>query len=39
MVDLFDRLGQEPNTEVALRLDADRYWELVLAALDSLGAE
>ena len=39
VVDLFDRLGQEPNTEVALRLDADRYWELVLAALDRLGAE
>ena len=38
VVDLFDRLGQEANTEVALRLDADRYWELVLAALDRLGA-
>jgi len=38
VVDLFDRLGEEPNTEVALRLNADRYWELVLAALDRLGA-
>ncbi len=39
VVDLFDRLpDREPNVEVALELDADRYWELVLAALDRLGS-
>jgi pyrimidine-specific ribonucleoside hydrolase len=38
VVDLFDRLGHEPNTAVALTLDAERYWELVLAALDRLGS-
>ena len=38
VVDLFDRLpGDEPNAAVAMTLDAERYWELVLAALDRLG--
>lgn len=39
VVDLFDRLpDHEPNVAVALELDAARYWELVLAALDRLGS-
>jgi len=39
VVDLFHRLpGHEPNVEVALELDAARYWDLVLAALDRLGS-
>jgi pyrimidine-specific ribonucleoside hydrolase len=39
VVDLFDRLpGHEPNVAVALELDAERYWDLVLAALDRLGS-
>ncbi len=39
VVDLFDRLpGRAPNAAVALRLDAARYWDLVLDALDRLGA-
>ncbi len=39
VVDLFDRLpDHEPNVAVALELDAGRYWDLVLAALDRLGA-
>ena len=39
VVDLFDRFpDQSPNASVAMELDAGRYWELVLAALDRLGS-
>ena len=39
VVDLFGRLpDQAPNASVAMELDADRYWALVLAALDHLGS-
>lgn len=39
VVDLFDRLpDQAPNASVAMELDAERYWNLVLAALDNLGS-
>ena len=39
VVDLFDRLPDyRPNCAVALKLDAERYWDLVLASLDRLGS-
>lgn len=39
VVDLFDRYAdQSPNVSVAMELDADRYWDLVLTALDRLGS-
>ncbi|MGJ7439677.1 nucleoside hydrolase [Aquipuribacter sp. MA13-6] len=39
VVDLFDRLPDHaPNASVAMELDAERYWDLVLAALDRLGS-
>jgi purine nucleosidase/pyrimidine-specific ribonucleoside hydrolase len=39
VVDLFDRLPDHaPNVSVAMELDAERYWDLVLAALDDLGS-
>jgi purine nucleosidase/pyrimidine-specific ribonucleoside hydrolase len=39
VVDLFNRLpGHAPNASVAMELDAERYWDLVLAALDELGS-
>lgn len=39
VVDLFDRYpDHEANVAVALDLDAERYWDLVLAAVDRLGA-
>ncbi len=39
VVDLFDRLpDQSPNASVAMKLDSERYWDLVLAALDRLGS-
>lgn len=39
VVDLFDRLPDHaPNASVAMELDAERYWDLVLAALDDLGS-
>jgi len=38
VVDLFNRLPDHaPNVRVALELNAKRYWDLVLAALDRLG--
>lgn len=36
-VDLHRRWDRAPNVRVATRLDADRYWHVVLAALDSVG--
>jgi purine nucleosidase/pyrimidine-specific ribonucleoside hydrolase len=36
-VDLHDRLRQEPNAAVALDLDAERFWDLVIGAVDRLG--
>lgn len=38
VVDLDRRLDQVPNANVALSLDAPRYWDLVLDAIDRIGA-
>lgn len=39
VVDLFDRLpDHKPNAAVGVELDAERYWDLVLTAIDRLGA-
>lgn len=38
VVDLYDRYPDQPNCEVAITLDTDRYWELVLASLGKLGS-
>lgn len=37
VVDLHGRYQQPANVQVAMTLDADRYWELVLASIDRLG--
>jgi purine nucleosidase/pyrimidine-specific ribonucleoside hydrolase len=38
VVDLYHRYPEHPpNAQVAVRLDAGRYWDLVLAAVDSVG--
>jgi purine nucleosidase/pyrimidine-specific ribonucleoside hydrolase len=37
VVDLHGRLGRPPNARVALELDAPRFWELVVGALEHLG--
>lgn len=38
VVDLHHRYpDEEPNVNVAMKLDADRYWDLVIAAVDRLG--
>jgi pyrimidine-specific ribonucleoside hydrolase len=36
VVDLHDRLGRAPNAQVAMELDAPRFWDLVLGALERL---
>ena len=36
VVDLHQRLGQPPNARVALELDAPRFWDLVIGALERL---
>ena len=33
VVDFHDRFGREPNARVAMELDADRFWDLVIEAL------
>ncbi len=38
VVDLNRRLAQPPNARVALELDAPRFWDLVIGALERLGA-
>jgi inosine-uridine nucleoside N-ribohydrolase len=37
VVDLRGRLGQPANARVALEIDAPRFWELVLGAVERLG--
>ncbi len=37
VVDLRGRLGREPNARIALELDAGRFWDVVVAAVDRLG--
>jgi purine nucleosidase/pyrimidine-specific ribonucleoside hydrolase len=36
VVDLLGRLDREPNARVALELDAPRFWDLVIGALERL---
>jgi inosine-uridine nucleoside N-ribohydrolase len=36
VVDLHNRLGRPPNARVAVELDAPRFWDLVIGALDQL---
>jgi purine nucleosidase/pyrimidine-specific ribonucleoside hydrolase len=38
VVDLHGRLGREPNARVAMEIDAERFWDLVIGALERLGA-
>src|SRR4051794_22635401 len=38
VVDLNGRLGQPPNARVPMRLDAPRFWDLVIGALERLGS-
>jgi purine nucleosidase len=39
VVDLNDRLGQPHNARVAMELDAPRFWDLVIGALERLGTD
>lgn len=38
VVDLHDRLDEPPNAHVAITLDVEAYWDLVLEALDRVGS-
>jgi purine nucleosidase len=38
VVDLHGRLGRAPNARVAMELDADRFWDLAIGAVEALGA-
>ncbi len=37
-VDLSSRWGRPPNARVAMELDVERFWDLVVDAVDTLGA-
>jgi inosine-uridine nucleoside N-ribohydrolase len=37
VVDLHGVTGRPPNARVAVGLDADRFWELIVAAVAELG--
>jgi purine nucleosidase/pyrimidine-specific ribonucleoside hydrolase len=37
VVDLHARWGREPNARVATELNSERFWDVVLAALDAVG--
>jgi purine nucleosidase len=37
VVDLRGRYGREPNARIAVELDFDRFWDLVVEAIDQLG--
>jgi purine nucleosidase/pyrimidine-specific ribonucleoside hydrolase len=36
-VDLHHRLGRPPNARVAMQVDAERFWALVLDAVETAG--
>jgi purine nucleosidase/pyrimidine-specific ribonucleoside hydrolase len=38
VIDPFGRLGQAPNAQVALELQADRFWAMLVAAIGAVGA-
>ena len=38
VVDLDDRLGQKPNASVAVELDVERFWDLIIDAVAAHGA-
>jgi purine nucleosidase/pyrimidine-specific ribonucleoside hydrolase len=37
VVDLHGRLGRAPNARVAMELDVERFWDLVIGAVEKLG--
>ena len=37
VADRYGMLGNEPNAKVATSLDAERFWALLIDALDALG--
>jgi purine nucleosidase/pyrimidine-specific ribonucleoside hydrolase len=37
VVDLHGRLRRAPNARVAMELDVERFWDLVISAVDTLG--
>jgi purine nucleosidase/pyrimidine-specific ribonucleoside hydrolase len=37
VVDLHGVTGRQPNARVAVGLDADRFWDLIVAAVATLG--
>lgn len=39
VVDLYGRYGKPANVRVAMELDVDGYWELILSAIDALGSK
>jgi purine nucleosidase len=39
VVDLRDRLGRKPNARVAMELDCERFWDVVVGAVERLGRE
>lgn len=39
IVDLHNRYEREPNAEIAITLDRDAYWNLVLDSIDALGTK
>jgi inosine-uridine nucleoside N-ribohydrolase len=38
VVDPYGRLGQEPNARVALELEVERFWAMLVAAIGAVGA-
>ena len=36
VVDLHGRFEREPNARVAMELDAERFWDLTIAAIERL---
>jgi purine nucleosidase/pyrimidine-specific ribonucleoside hydrolase len=38
VVDPFGRLGQEPNARIAIDLEVDRFWAMLVAAIGAVGA-
>jgi inosine-uridine nucleoside N-ribohydrolase len=38
VIDPFGRLGREPNARIALQIDVERFWSMLVAAIGAVGA-
>jgi purine nucleosidase/pyrimidine-specific ribonucleoside hydrolase len=38
VVDLYGNTGQQANVEVAMELDVEKFWDMMISAIETLGS-